>query len=68
MSRDYIDRSNDEEIIDIIRNIMSQGTMTVETINESIFVSLMEKRGTPISIYVTQRDVQKDFKWWKSKK
>ena len=65
MSTDFINRSNDEEIIDIIRNIMSQGTMVVETMNESIFVALMEKRRTPILNYTSSRDIKADFERWK---
>jgi hypothetical protein len=65
MSTNFINRINDEEIIDIIRSIMSQGTMVVETINESIFVALMEQRLTPILNYTTSRDIKADFERWK---
>jgi len=44
----HIDRSNDDKIIDIVRSIMSQGTMIVETPNEADLVVLMQRRGTPI--------------------
>ena len=36
MSVNYVDRSNDEEIIDIVRSIMNSGRMKIETFNESI--------------------------------
>jgi len=65
MSENFIDRSNDEEIIDIVRSIMSQGTMVIETVNESVLAALMEKRGTPLLDYETNRDINKDFEWWK---
>ena len=48
MNASSIDRSKDEEIINTIRSIMSQGTMVVETPNEATLVSLMKRRGTPI--------------------
>ena len=64
MSKHYVDRSNDEEIIDIVRDILSQGTMVVETINESILCALMEKRGTPIAGYSANRDIKSDYERW----
>ena len=68
MSENYIDRSNDEEIIDIINSILSNAEFTVETVNESILVELMKKRGTPISVEKCQRDTAKDFTKWKAAK
>jgi hypothetical protein len=65
MSINYIDRSHDEDIIDIVRIIMSQGTMVVETFNESILASLMNQRGTPLLSYTTNRNIKKDFEQWK---
>ena len=66
MSTNYIDRSNDEEIIDIMNNILSEGKMRVETINEAVLVKLMELRGTPIEYYKTYRDIDKDYERWKN--
>lgn len=60
----FIDRGNDEEIIDIMNSIFSNADFTVETINESILVKLMELRGTPIKYNKTLRDIDKDFKRW----
>ena len=68
MSINFVDRSNDEEIIDIVNSIMSQGTMVVGTINESILTALMEKRGTPITGYSTNRDIQADYRRWKNER
>ena len=65
MSINYVDRSNDEEIIDIMRSILSQGTMTVETFNEAVLVKLMERRGTPVTGYDSVRNIEQDFRRWK---
>lgn len=66
MSTNYVDRSNDEEIIDIMNSILSEGKMQVETINEAVLVKLMELRGTPIKYDKTFRDIDKDYERWKS--
>ena len=66
MSTNYIDRSNDEEIIDIMNSILSEGKLRVETINESVLVKLMELRGTPIKYDKTYRDIDKDYERWKN--
>ena len=66
MSKEYVNRENDEEIIDIIRTILSRGSWEVETIYESILAALMEKRGTPISGYSSCRDIKEDFESWKN--
>ena len=64
MSINFINRANDEEIIDIMNAILSGGEMQVETINESILVKLMEIRGTPIQYKRTVRDIDKDYDSW----
>jgi len=61
---DYIDRSSDEEIINLVRSIMDNGSFVVETFNESILASLMAKRGTPFISYVTHRNIKDDLKRW----
>ena len=66
MSINYIDRSNDEEIIDIMNSILSEGKMRVETINEAVLVKLMELRGTPIKYDKTYRDIDEDYERWKN--
>lgn len=66
MSINYVNRSNDEEIIDIVRSILSSGNMQVETINESVLIKLMELRGTPIKYGKSFRDIDKDYELWKS--
>ena len=66
MSTNYINRINDEEIIDIMNSILSEGKMQVETINEAILVKLMKLRGTPIKYDKTFRDINKDYERWKN--
>lgn len=65
MSINYVDRRNDEEIIDIMRSILSQGTMEVETFNEAVLVKLMDLRGTPVLGYDSVRNIEQDFLHWK---
>ena len=65
MSTSAVDRSRDEEIIGIIRSILSQGTMVVETFNEAVLVQLMARRGTPIeNIKDSLRDTERDYQQW----
>jgi len=51
MSTKYINRSNDEEIIDIVRSVMDNGTGKAETANEHILIKLMQIRGTPMTSF-----------------
>jgi len=51
MSTNYIDRSHDEEIIDIVRSVMDNGTGKAQTANEYILIKLMQLRGTPMSSF-----------------
>jgi len=48
MSINYVDRSNDEEIIDIMMSVMNNGTGNAETPNEHILIKLMQIRNTPM--------------------
>jgi hypothetical protein len=66
MSTKFVDRKNDEEIIDLINSILSNGKMQVETINEAVLVKLMEIRNTPIKYDKSYRDIDKDFERWQS--
>ena len=66
MSTNSINRTNDEEIIDIMNSILSNGNMQVETINEAILVKLMELRGTPIKYNKTFRNIDEDYERWKN--
>ena len=61
-----INRENDEEIIDIMNSILSNGKMQVETINEAVLVKLMELRGTPIKYDESFRNIDEDYERWKN--
>jgi len=61
-----INRENDEEIIDIMNSILSNGKMQVETINEAVLVKLMELRGTPIKYDKSFRNIEEDYERWKN--
>jgi len=63
----YINRNHDEEIIGLIRSILSNAEFNIETINEAILVKLMALRGTPISYDKTFRDIDTDYKRWRQK-
>ncbi len=65
MTVNYINRNNDEEIINLIREILSRGFFNVETFNESILVKLMEERRTPILVDEESRNIDLDFEAWK---
>jgi|TARA_R110000765_G_scaffold226336_1_gene330244 hypothetical protein len=64
MSINFVDRKNDEEIIDLINSILSNGNMQVETINEAVLVKLMEIRNTPIKYDKSFRNIDEDFNRW----
>jgi len=49
MSTNYVNRSNDEEIIDIVRSVLDNGVGQAETVNECLLIKLMQLRGTPIT-------------------
>ena len=66
MSTNYINRENDEEIIDIMNSILSNGKMQVETFNEAVLIKLMELRGTPIKYAKTFRNIDEDYERWKN--
>ena len=65
MSTNYINRSNDEEIIDIVRSVMDNGTGKAETPNEHILIKLMQLRNTPmISFEFDQKIVDFHYNIW----
>jgi len=51
MAKNYVDRSHDEEIIDIMRSVMDNGTGKAETVNEHILIKLMQLRRTPMTSF-----------------
>ena len=48
MSTNYVNRANDEEIIDILRSVLNNGSGEAETANEHVLIKLMQIRNTPI--------------------
>ena len=66
MSTNYIDRSHDEEIIDIVRSVMNNGTGKAETVNEHILIKLMQLRGTAMDRFeFDQEKVDSYYEQWK---
>ncbi len=49
------------EIVNLVHTIMGNGTMVVETINESALVMLYEQLGKPMPIESSLRNIAKDF-------
>ena len=67
MSLNYVNRSNDEEIIDIVRSVLDNGTGKAETFNEHVLIKLMQIRGTPIeNMSFDQERVDKLYHKWLS--
>ena len=67
MSTNYIDRSKDEEIIDIVRSVLNNGTGKAETFNEHILIKLMQLRNTPIDNFkYNQERADSCFEQWKN--
>ena len=65
MALNYINRSNDEEIIDILRSVLNNGSARAESFNEHILVKLMQIRGTPIeNMTFDQERVNKLYIKW----
>ncbi len=66
MSTEYVNRGNDEEIIDIVRSVMDNGTGKAETVNEHLLIKLMQLRGTPMTTFTfDQERVDKYHQKWK---
>jgi hypothetical protein len=56
MSTEYVNRSHDEEIIDIVRSVMDNGTGKAETFNECILIKLMQLRNTPMTSFTFDQE------------
>ena len=56
MSTNFVNRSKDEEIIDIVRSVLNNGTGKAETFNEHILIKLMQLRNTPITNFDFDQD------------
>lgn len=67
MSKHYVDRSNDEEIIDIVKSVMDNGTGKAETTNEHILIKLMQLRNTPMDSFdFDQEKVDFHYNTWRN--
>ena len=65
MSTRYINRSNDEEIIDILRSVLDNGYGKAETLNENLLIKLMQIRNTPIKNFeFNQERVDNIYQQW----
>ncbi len=68
MSNNYVNRINDEDIIDIVRSVLDNGSGKAETANEHILIKLMQIRNTPINnMEFDQERVDFLYNGWKSK-
>jgi hypothetical protein len=66
VSLNFVNRNNDEEIIDIVRSVMDNGTGRVETAYEHILIKLMQLRGTPMTSFEFDQDrVDFHYNQWK---
>jgi len=64
MSTVYVNRINDEDIIDMVRYLLNNGT--AETMNEHILIKLMQIRNTPIkNMKFDQERVDTSYETWK---
>ena len=60
------DVKNDNDIIDIVRSVLDNGTGKVETYNEAVLIKLMQLRNTPIvNMEFNQIMVDSAYKIWK---
>ena len=65
MSIRYVNRANDEDIIDIMRTVLDNGSGKVETPYEHILIKLMQIRNTPIlNFEFDQKKVDFHYKHW----
>jgi len=65
MAARYINRQHDEEIINLVRTIMNNGTGKAETANEHILIKLMQIRNTPMANYkFAQEKVDFNYNLW----
>ena len=57
MSLQYVNRKHDEEIIDIVRSVLDNGSGRAETAYEHILIKLMQIRNTPITNFEFDQDM-----------
>lgn len=59
----YEANGGDKRIVELVRSIMGNGTMVVETPNESELMKLFEFRGTPIPLDPQSASRNVDADW-----
>ena len=65
MSVYYVNREHDEEIIDIVRSVLDNGSGRAETFNENLLIKLMQLRNTPITnMWFDQTKVDQVYNEW----
>lgn len=65
MSIYSINREHDEEIIDIVRSVLDNGSGKAETFNENLLIKLMQLRNTPITnMWFDQAQVDQAYMKW----
>lgn len=66
MSLNYVNRINDEEIIDIVRSVLDNGSGKAQTANEHILIKLIQIRNTPITSFEFDQDkVDQSYNQWR---
>jgi len=66
MSVQYINRRYDEEIIDIVRSVLDNGSGKAESAYEHILIKLMQIRNTPIINFEFDQDrVDYHYNQWR---
>lgn len=60
-----LERTAEKRIVDLVVQIMDNGTMVVETPNEAVLVKLLELRGTPIPCDKGSMDIDRYWLQWK---
>lgn len=69
MNSNLINRKNDDEIINIVRSVLDNGTGRAETPNEHVLIKLMQIRNTPIKNFeFEQEQVDFHFDQWSKEK
>ena len=65
MSINHINRIYDEDIIDILKSVLDNGSFVAETHFEHVLIKLMQIRKKPIkSLSFNQDTVDSHFKTW----
>lgn len=65
MSINYVNREYDEEIIDIVKSVLDNGSGKAETFNENLLIKLMQLRNTPITnMWFDQAQVDQAYMKW----